>query len=128
MSTARQTAERRFKCALICLQWSLGIVVLIEAILFLFGPGSRNGFASIHMPKAIRLILGWGEITGALFVLIPWTVARGAWLLLWIFVLALFIHLLHGMLNVGNLVIYSAAAWVVASAQGREYQAGSSSD
>ena len=32
-----------------------------------------------------------------------------------IFLFAILIHLLHGMVNVGSLVIYSAAAYAVAS-------------
>jgi hypothetical protein len=129
MSTAGERAEDRFKCALTGLQWSLGIVVLIEAVLLLFGPGSRHGSGSTHMPNAIRLILGWGEIVGALLFLIPHTVVRGGWLLVFIFVFAIVVHLLHGTPNVGNLVIYSAAAWAVASGQARkQYNAGSSSD
>jgi len=31
-----------------------------------------------------------------------------------VFVLAIVIHLLHGMYDVGNLAIYTAAAWAVA--------------
>jgi hypothetical protein len=34
-----------------------------------------------------------------------------------IFVLAILVHLLHGIFNVGNLVIYTAAAWTIASAK-----------
>ena len=113
MNTA--DAEQRMRSALNELQWCLGIVVLIEAALFLFGPVSRRDFAATHMPNAIRLILGWGEIAGALLILIPRTAARGAWLLLIIFLFAILIHLLHGMVNVGSLVIYSAAAYAVAS-------------
>jgi len=126
MSTTRERAEYRFKCALTGLQWSLGIVVLIEAVLFLFGPGSRHAFASTYMRNVIRLILGWGEIGGALLFLIPRTVVHGGWLLLFIFGFAVVIHLLHGTPNVGNLVIYSAAAWAVASGQARKHKAGSS--
>ena len=33
-------------------------------------------------------------------------------------VLAVIVHLLHGMYNVGNLVIYAAAAWVVTVGKG----------
>jgi hypothetical protein len=46
-------------------------------------------------------------------LLIPRTAVRGAWILLAVFVLAIAIHLLHGLFNVGNLVIYVAAASVV---------------
>ena len=67
------------------------------------------------MPEIVRQILGWSEIIGALLLLIPQTVARGAWFLVGIFVFAIAIHLLHGAYNVGNLVIYSAAAWAIAA-------------
>jgi uncharacterized membrane protein YphA (DoxX/SURF4 family) len=66
------------------------------------------------MPGFIRLILGWGEILGCVLLLIPRTTIRGAWLLLAVFVFAILIHLLHGAYNVGNLVIYTAAAFAIA--------------
>lgn len=109
-----QNAQDRTLTALTELQWCLGIVILIEAALFLFQPGARHQFASTHLPNPIRLILGWGELIGAVLLLIPRTASRGAWLLLFSFVFAIVIHLLHGMPNVGSLVIYSAAAWAVA--------------
>ncbi|HEY1657863.1 MAG TPA: hypothetical protein VGG14_05930 [Candidatus Sulfotelmatobacter sp.] len=62
----------------------------------------------------IRLALGFGEIAGCVLMLYPRTAARGAWLLLAVIVLAIVIHLLHGIYGIGNLVIYAAAAWVVA--------------
>jgi hypothetical protein len=103
----------RMRCALTGLQWTLGLVILIEAVLFVL-PGAAHGFAQTHMPDIVRLVLGWGEIVGCVLMLIPRTAGRGAWLLLGLFVLAIVIHLLHGMYNVGNLAIYAAAAWVVA--------------
>lgn len=111
--TAHDT-EDRMRRALKVLRWLLGGVIVIEAALFLFQRGSRQQFAATHMPNAIRLLLGWGELAGALLLMIPRTVAQGAWLLLCTFLLAVMIHLLHGMFNVGYLVIYSAAAWAVA--------------
>lgn len=101
------------KCGLTVLQWSLGIVVLIEAVLFVL-PGAARGFAATHMPAIIRMILGFGEIAGCILLLIPKTTVRGAWLLLAVFVFAILLHLLHGMYNVGNLVIYAAAAFAIA--------------
>jgi hypothetical protein len=95
------------------LQWTLGLVILIEAVLFVM-PANAHAFAKTHMPNAIRLILGWGEILGAVLLLIPKTAARGAWTLVGIFILAILVHLLHGMFEVGNLVIYTAAAWAIA--------------
>jgi len=101
------------RIALIVLRWALGMVILIEAILFVV-PSAARGFAATHMPGFIRLVLGWGEILGCVLLLIPRTTIRGAWLLLAVFVLAIMIHLLHGAYNVGNLVIYAAAAFAIA--------------
>jgi hypothetical protein len=101
------------KCGLIVLQWALGIVILIEAVQFVL-PGAAHGFAATHMPAIIRMILGFGEIAGSILLLIPKTTVRGAWLLLAVFTFAILLHLLHGMYNVGNLVIYAAAAFAIA--------------
>ena len=110
------TAQRA-NIALTGLQWTLGLVILIEAILFVL-PSAARGFASTHLPNVIRLILGFGEIAGCVLMLIPRTAIRGAWLLVAVFALAVAIHLLHGMYEVGNLAIYTAAAWAVAVGKG----------
>ena len=110
------TAQRT-KIALTGLQWTLGLVILIEAILLVM-PGAAHGFAQTHMPNVVRLILGFGEIAGCILMLIPRTAIRGAWVLVAVFVLAIVIHLLHGMYEVGNLAIYTAAAWAVAVGKG----------
>jgi hypothetical protein len=101
------------KCGLIVLQYSLGIVILIQAVMFVL-PGAAHDFARTHMPAFIRLILGFGEIIGCVLLLIPQTAIRGAWLLLAVFVMAILLHLLHGMYGVGNLVVYAAAAFAIA--------------
>jgi hypothetical protein len=101
------------RIALIVLRWALGMVILIEAILFVV-PSAARDFAASHMPGFIRLVLGWGEILGSVLLLVPRTTIRGAWLLLAVFVFAIMIHLLHGAYNVGNLVIYAAAAFAIA--------------
>jgi hypothetical protein len=105
------------KAALTGLQWTLGLVILIEAALFVM-PNARHDFARTHMPDILRLILGWGEIVGSVLLLIPKTVVRGSWVLIGIFMLAIVLHVLHGMFNVGNLAIYTAAAWAVANGKG----------
>jgi lysylphosphatidylglycerol synthetase-like protein (DUF2156 family) len=101
------------KCGLIVLQYSLGVVILIQAVMFVL-PGAAHDFARTHMPGFIRLILGFGEIAGCILLLIPQTAIRGAWLLVAVFVMGILIHLLHGMYGVGNLVIYAAAAFAIA--------------
>jgi uncharacterized membrane protein YphA (DoxX/SURF4 family) len=101
------------KCALTGLQWTLGLVILIEGVLFVM-PSARHDFARTHMPDILRQVLGWGEIIGAVLLLIPRTAVRGAWVLAGIFVPAIIVHLLHGMFNVGSLAVYTAAACAVA--------------
>ena len=101
------------KCGMIALRLALGIVILIQAVLFVM-PGAAHEFARTHMPGFVRLVLGFGEIAGALLLLIPGTVVRGAWLLLALFVMAILLHLLHGWYGVGNLVVYAAAAFAIA--------------
>jgi hypothetical protein len=105
------------KVALTVLQWALGIVILIEAVLFVM-PSAAHDFAQTHMPGFIRMVLGFGEIIGCILLLIPKTAIRGAWLLLAVFVMAIMIHLLHGAYHVGNLVIYAAAAFAIAVGKG----------
>jgi uncharacterized membrane protein YphA (DoxX/SURF4 family) len=105
------------KLALTVLQWVLGIVILAEAVQFVL-PSAAHDFARTHMPAIIRFVLGWGEIMGCILLLIPTTAIRGAWLLIAVFTIAIVLHLLHGMYNVGNLVIYTAVAWAVATGKG----------
>lgn len=105
------------KCGLTALRLALGIVILIEAVMFVL-PGAAHDFARTHMPGFVRLVLGFGEIAGSVLLLIPGTVVRGAWLLLAVFVMAILLHLLHGMYGIGNLVVYAAAAFAIAVGKG----------
>lgn len=105
------------KCGMIALRWTLGIVILIQAIMFVL-PGAAHEFSRTHMPGFVRLVLGFGEIAGCILLLIPATVVRGAWLLLAVFVVAILLHLLHGLYGIGNLVVYAAAAFAIAVGKG----------
>ncbi len=105
------------RIGLTVLRCALGIVILIEAILFVM-PSAAHEFARTHMPGFVRMVLGCGEILGCVLLLIPQTAVRGAWLLLAVFIMAILIHLLHGMYGVGNLVIYAAAAFAIAVGRG----------
>ena len=101
------------KIGLCVLKYSLGIVILIEAVLFVL-PSAAHDFARTHMPGLIRMVLGWGEIAGCILLLIPKTATQGAWFLFAVFVFAILIHLMHGQFNVGNVVVYAAAALAIA--------------
>ena len=105
------------KTALTALQLALGVVVLVEAVMFVL-PSAAHDFARTHMPGFVRMILGFGEILGSVLFLIPQTAVRGAWVLVAVFTMAILMHLLHGMYGVGNLVIYAPAAWAVAAGKG----------
>ena len=106
------------QAALIGLKWALGIVILIEGGIFVLTPDARLEFAKTHMPQILRLFLGWGEMLGAILLLIPRTAARGTWLLLIIFLVAIPVRVVHGMPSVGALGIYSVAAWAIAFEKG----------
>src|SRR5215469_15161798 len=101
------------KLGLNVLRWSLGIVILIESVMFVL-PSAAHDFARTHMPGFVRLVLGVGEILGCVLLLIPGTVVRGAWLLFAVFCMAILLHLLHGLYGIGNLVVYAAAAFAIA--------------
>lgn len=101
------------KIGICVLQYSLGIAILIQAVYFVL-PGAAHEFARTHMPGLVRMVLGWGEIVGSILLLIPQAAIRGAWLLLVVFVIAILLHLLHGMYRIGDLVIYAAAAFAIA--------------
>jgi hypothetical protein len=99
------------------LQYSLGVVILIEAVMFVL-PGAAHEFGRTHMPGFVRMVLGFGEILGCVLLLIPQTAIRGAWVLVAVFIMAILLHLLHGMYGVGDLVIYTAAAFAIAVGKG----------
>ncbi|HEY6370279.1 MAG TPA: hypothetical protein VIX37_06850 [Candidatus Sulfotelmatobacter sp.] len=110
-------SSTKTKSGLTVLQWALGIVILIEAVMFVL-PSAAHDFARTHMPGFVRLVLGLGEIAGCVLLLIPQTAIRGAWLLVAVFVMAILLHLLHGMDGIGSLVIYAAAAFAIAVGKG----------
>ena len=101
------------KQGLTVLRLALGVVILIEALMFVL-PSAAHGFARTHRPGLVRQLLGFAEIFGCVLLLIPATVARGAWVLLAVFVMGILLHLLHGQYGIGNLVIYAAAAFAIA--------------
>ena len=101
------------KAALLGLQWSLGLTVLIEAALFAFAPASARAFSKTGMPDWVRMVVAWSEMFAAVLFLVPGAVMVGGWALIVCFAVAAAIHLLHGAINVLSLVVYAAAAIVV---------------
>jgi hypothetical protein len=97
----------------------LGVVVLLEAVHFVFSSSSIQHFARTGVPQWIRLALGGSEIVGALLFLILPASAVGAVLLLAVFAAAVILHFHHGQFDVGALLVYAMAA-IVCLAYGRK--------
>lgn len=105
--------KERTDLAMAGLQWSLGIVVVVQSVRFAFSPGAAHFFAKTGLPDWVRVLLGGVEILAALLFLVPRTVVVGGYSLVVIFFLAIVVHLLHGWFDVGGLVVYAAAALAV---------------
>jgi len=101
------------KTALVALQWTLGLTLLIEAALFAFAPASAHAFSKTGLPDWVRVIEAWGEMLIASLFLIPGTVMIGGWGLIVFLAAAIVIHLLHGSYNVLPLVVYATATLAV---------------
>ncbi len=99
------------------LNWSVGIVLIIESARFAFGAGAAKIIAHLGLPPWVRPAIGISEIVAAVLFLIPPSMVIGGWALLVIFVLAGTIHLLHGQYDVGWLVIYFMAVLVTVTSK-----------
>ena len=103
----------RLQNSVCVLRWTLGLVVLAESALLTFEAGRIHSFSKSGVPHWVRPALAWPEMAAALLLLIPATSACGARLLLAIFAVAALLHVLHGQYDVGGLLVYAAATWVV---------------
>jgi len=103
----------RAHSALLVLRWTIGLVILAEALSFAVSPSSAHGFAKTGLPDFIRLALAWSEIGAAILFLIPRVMVAGGWLLIGVLAFAIVLHLLHGWWNVGPLVVYAVGTWAV---------------
>jgi len=101
------------KLAMVGLHVSLGLIILVEAALLALAPVQIRAFAHTGLPDWVRIVLAWSELLSALLFLIPRTMIVGGWGLLLAFLFAAALHLLHGRMDLGALVIYSAAVLVV---------------
>jgi hypothetical protein len=103
------------KTALLCLRWTVGIVLLIEAGFLAFSRSEIHFAGHVGVHDWVRLALAWSEMLACILLLVPRTVKTGAGLLLIVFALAALVHVLQGNFRIGGLLIYAAAAWVVLS-------------
>jgi len=99
--------HKRF--AILGLQWALGLVILLESVHFAISPAAARELAGLGLPPWIHPALGVSEVFAALLFLVPGATLAGGYALLFVFVVAGAIHLLHGALDVGGLIVYGMA-------------------
>jgi hypothetical protein len=99
--------------AIVGLRWTVGIVVALESLRFMFSPSTVHHLSRMGLPPWFRFALGGCEVLAALLFLISATRAVGAYALLCIFGIAALIHFLHGEFDIGGLAVYAMA--VIAS-------------
>jgi hypothetical protein len=94
---------------LIVLQWTVALVVILEAAIFALSGATYRQLVHMGLPAWIAPSLGGAEILAGLIFLMPRTNRVGAYALLVVFALAVLIHFAHGQFNVGPIFVYAAA-------------------
>jgi len=95
------------------LQYSLGFVLIYECSRLAFAAGAARAFQQTHLPQWFRVAIALVELLGAILFLLPPTMVAGGRLLLATFGIAAVVHLLHGLADIGYLIIYSMAVLTV---------------
>jgi hypothetical protein len=104
--------SRWIRIAVDGLRWTLGSVVLLESCKLAFLPSEIHAFSKSGLPAWIRPGLAGSEIVAAVLFLVPFTSVVGSYMLLWVFLLAAVVHVLHGQYDVAVLAVYSMAVLV----------------
>ena len=111
------------RIALLGLQWTLGSVILLEAAFLAFSHAESRSAGHPGIHHWIRLGLAWTEMLACFLFLVPRAMKLGSRLLIAVFAVAVFLHVLQGNFQIGGLLIYAAAVTVIAS-QARPTAAG----
>jgi hypothetical protein len=106
-------SEARNRLAVAGLKWTLGLVVLVESLQLALTVHEGTFIAQHPFLHHMRPVIAWSEALAAVLFLVPYATRAGAWLLLVIFALAALIHVLHGQMEVGGLLVYAMAVIVV---------------
>jgi hypothetical protein len=103
----------RFKMlAIPGLRWVLALVLLLESAHFAVSPAAASQLAVVGLPRWTAPALGGSEVVAALLFLVPAASVVGGYALLFIFLIAAGVHVLHGQFDVGHLIIYGMAVIV----------------
>jgi uncharacterized membrane protein YphA (DoxX/SURF4 family) len=100
------------RLSLSLLRWTLGLVVMLQSLEFVFSTAAAHFLAKAGLPAWLRPVLGASEIIAAVLFLVPFTATIGGYLLLIIFALAALLHVLHGQYGVEGLLVYAVAVLV----------------
>jgi uncharacterized membrane protein YphA (DoxX/SURF4 family) len=108
--------NKRLRCAIIALRWSVGLVILCQSLRFVLSKASAHRLHMMGLPHWLRPGLGIAEIVAAIIFLIPRGTRVGGYLLLLALIFAAVLHVLHGQYDIGMLIVYCAAIFVCVSA------------
>jgi hypothetical protein len=105
------------RISIVALQWTVGLVLLLQALTLAFSTRARADFAGTGLAPAIRPLLAWAEVAAALLFLYPRTTMFGAIGLLGVLLATTGVHLYRGQGFTG-LLVYMAAIVVAATHRG----------
>jgi hypothetical protein len=107
--------------AMVCLQWTVGLVLMLQALMLALSARAQAEFAGTGLPPVIRPLLAWPEVVSALLFLYPRTTTFGGFGLLAVLLATMGIHLYLAQGFVSFLVYM--AAIIAVDAHHRESQA-----
>lgn len=110
---------RQQQVAALVLRWTVGLVVLWESYQFGFSEAATRHLQRMGLPQWVAPALGGAEIVAAIVFLVPKLDRIGGYLLFVIFAVAATIHVLHGQVEIGPLLVYGAAVFMCVSANDR---------
>jgi len=84
------------RIALLGLQWTLGGVILLEAAFLAFSHAEIHFAGHPGILYWIRLALAWTEMLSCFLFLVPRAMKLGSRLLIAVFAVAVFLHVLQG--------------------------------
>ena len=94
------------------LRWVLALVLLLESAHFAISPAAARQLAAIGLPRWTAPALGGSEVVAALLFLVPAASVVGGYALLFVFLVAAGVHVLHGQFDNSPLLVYSMAVIV----------------
>jgi len=104
------------KVALLCLQWTLGVALFIQAALLARSRPETHLPGHAGAPHWIHFVIAVAEMLACVLLVIPQTIQLGA-KLIGVIAFAVLIHVLHGSFQIGPLLIYASATWVASHRQ-----------